>query len=74
MPSMSTPTATTKFTIDIDIELHRQLKAHCAVTKTTMREFATESMIARLRMQGQPVSREVVERCLGPVDGTHSSR
>lgn len=64
----------TKLTIDIDIELHTQLKAHCARTKTTMREFAAESMIARLRMQGQSVPKEVVERSLTLIDDTHSAR
>jgi ATP-dependent 26S proteasome regulatory subunit len=66
--------ATMKLTIDIDIELHRQLKAHCAATGVSLKDFVTEGAIARLRMQGQSVSREVVERSVGTVDSVVSGR
>lgn len=64
---------TMKLTIDIDIELHRQLKAHCAATGVSLKDFVTEGAIARLRMQGQSVAREAHERSFISNEGTTSA-
>lgn len=50
---MSTPTM--KLTVEVHPDLHAQLKEHCARTRVSMKDFLTEAVIARLRMQGQVV-------------------
>lgn len=58
---MSTPTM--KLTVEVHPDLHAQLKEHCARTRVSMKDFLTEAVVARLRMQGQvvPLHQEAID-------------
>lgn len=77
------PATTMKLTIEVPPDLHAQLKEHCARTRVSMKDFLTEALVARLRMQGQvvPLHQEAIDTrqislpiAFVALDGASSSR